>query len=84
MSRIRKSMSTATGTQQLTPDVAFFIHTNAYGRWQSDYDTGVFAPAYLHRRHPDGTIDTVRLSPTQENYLELQGRSPKDVAIGRI
>ena len=83
--RIRSAMSLATGTQQHTPDEAFFAETNARGRWQADYDAGAQQVAYAHKRHPDGTCDTVKLEATSYNqWLEMGGLAGRDVAAGRI
>lgn len=82
--RIRSSMDMATGTQQFVPSQAFFIQTNAIGRWQADFDTGAFAHTFIHRRHPDGTVDSIRMEPNFDHYLELNGRGGRDVAAGRI
>ena len=82
--RIQRGMNQGTGTSQWTASQAFFIRTNAVGRWQSDFDTGAFAPAYYKQRNSDGTVDSIKLEPTFENYLQLQGRGGKDMAAGRI
>lgn len=77
-------MNQATGTQQFTPQQNFFIRTNAVGRWQSDFDTGAFAPTYFMQRNSDGTVDSIKLEPTFEEYLKLAGHGGKDFAVGRI
>ena len=83
--RIVSGMSLATGVQQHTPVEAFFAETNARGRWQSDYDAGAQQVAYAHKRHPDGTVDTVKLEATSYNqWLEMGGLAGRDVAAGRI
>ena len=83
--RIVSGMSLATGVQQHTPDEAFFAETNARGRWQADYDAGAQQVAYAHKRHPDGTCDTVKLEATSYNqWLEMGGLAGRDVAAGRI
>ena len=83
--RIVSAMSLATGTQQHTPDEAFFAETNARGRLQADYDAGAQQIAYAHKRHPDGTCDTVKLEATSYNqWLEQGGLGGRDVAVGRI
>lgn len=84
MNRIRSSMSNATGTQQFTPDQEFFIRTNAFGRWQSDFDTGAHAPVHIHCRHADGTVDTIAATTHMDNYLLMQGKGGRDIAVGRI
>lgn len=83
-SRIQSGMNQGTGTTQWTATQAFFIQTNAIGRWQSDFDTGAFAPAYFKTRNNDGTVDTIKLEPNFGGYLNLQGRGAKDFAAGRI
>ena len=83
-SRILSSMDMATGTQQFVPSQAFFIRTNAVGRMQADFDTGAHAPAFIHRRHADGTVDSIRLEPAIDQYLELTGHGGRDIAAGRI
>jgi len=83
--RIINGMSLATGVQQRTPQDDFFIETNARGRWQSDFDAGAQQVAYIHKRHADGTIDTVKAEPTVYNqWLEMGGLGPRDMAAGRI
>jgi hypothetical protein len=82
--RILASMSLATGTQQRTPSEAYFVDTNAIGRWGGDYEVGVHAPAYVHRRHSDGTCDTVYVHPIAGGYSELGGQGGRDIAVGRI
>ena len=77
-------MNQGTGTGQWTASQAFFIRTNAVGRFQSDFDTGAFAPTYYKQRNIDGTVDTIKLEPNFENYLQLQGKGGKDMAAGRI
>ena len=83
--RIVSGMSLATGVQQQTPGLEFFAETNARGRWQADYDAGAQQVAYAHKRHPDGTCDTVKLEATSYNqWLEMGGLAGRDVAAGRI
>jgi len=82
--RIIGSMRLATGTQQLTPEQQYFQETNAVGRWSADYDTGAHAPAYLHRRHDDGTCDTISLNCDNGVYTEMGGQGGRDIAAGRI
>jgi len=83
--RIVNGMSLATGVQQHTPQDQFFIETNAVGRWQTDFDAGAQQPAYIHRRHPDGTVDTIRAHARLDNtWLEMGGLGARDVAVGRI
>ena len=82
--RIQSGMNQGTGTTQWTASQAFFIRTNAVGRFQSDFDTGAFAPAYFHQRNNDGTVDTIKLEPNFSNYLVMQGKGAKDFAAGRI
>ena len=77
-------MSMATGTQQNTPTQEFFIQTNANGRWQADFNTNAQQVAYIHRRHADGTIDTIKAEPKFDEWLELGGIGARDVAVGRI
>ena len=83
--RIVNGMSLATGIQQQTPQDQFFSETNARGRWQADYDAGAQQVAYIHKRHADGTIDTVKAEPTRFNqWLEMGGLAGRDFAAGRI
>jgi len=82
--RIVRGMNQGTGTTQWTPTQAFFIQTNAVGRWQSDFDTGAFAPTYFQQRNSDGTVDSIKLEPNFGEYLKLQGHGGKDFAVGRI
>lgn len=82
--RIQNGMNQGTGTGQWTASQAFFIRTNAIGRWQSDFDTGAFAPSYFKQRNNDGTVDTIKLEPNFESYILAQGKGGKDFAVGRI
>jgi hypothetical protein len=82
--RILASMNLATGTDQFAPQQSFFIETNADGRWAANGQTTVHAPAYIHRRHPDGTCDTISCRPTVHYYQEDCGKGARDVAAGRI
>ena len=66
--RIQRGMNPGTGTSQWTASQAFFIRTNAVGRWQSDFDTGAFAPAYYKQRNSDGTPCSPVRDPAT-NYL---------------
>jgi hypothetical protein len=80
--RIMDGINLATGTQQFTPNQAHFINTNAVGRWATTAPTS--NPAYLHRRHADGTVDTIGLHANENEYLELGGKGGTDIAAGRI
>ena len=82
--RIVLGMNQGTGTTQWTASQAFFIRTNAVGRFASDFDKGAHAPAYFKTRNTDGTVDTIRLEPTFESWLQLQGKGGKDFAAGRV
>jgi len=82
--RIIGSMRLATGTQQLTPEQQYFQDMNVAGRWAADFDSGAHAPAYIHRRHDDGTCDTISLDCNNGVYSEMGGQGARDVAVGRI
>lgn len=77
-------MDMATGTQQIVPSQAYFRQTNANGRMQADFDQGAHAPAFIHRRHADGTVDSIYLHANGDHYQELGGQGARDVAAGRI
>jgi hypothetical protein len=79
--RIRSLMA-ALGPNQLTPGPSYFV-TNARGRWPTDSVIGPHAPAYLHRRHPDGTVDLVGLncSDATDEFTEGPGTMARDFAI---
>jgi hypothetical protein len=82
--RLTTSMQGAAPWQQLTPDQMFFRNTVGAGRWQADFDTGAHAPANLMRLGPDGTLDTVKLEPDGDAWIDLGGRGATDVAAGRV
>lgn len=81
--RIQSSMNRAAGTQQFTPDQSFF-RNDAAGRFQTDVNIGAVAHAHLMRRHPDGTVDTLKLEPNIDHYIEHNGHGGRDMAAGRI
>lgn len=83
-SRLLSPMSLAAPVQQLTPDQRSFRDSVANGRWQADFDAGANAPANRMVMHPDaGTVDTVRMEPDGDQWIDLGGRGATDVAIGR-
>lgn len=80
--RLTSAMAPAVGVALLTPDQTAF-RANATGRWGADPAYGAHAPAYMMKRHPDGTVDTSRLEPDGAEWLDLGGKGGRDVGAGR-
>lgn len=81
--RLTTPMGLAAPVQQLTPDQQWF-RDMASGRYQADFDVGAHAPVNAMRHADDGsTVDTVRLEPDQDSYLDLGGQGSRDFAAGR-
>jgi hypothetical protein len=82
-SRLLSPMSLAAPVQQLAPDQRAFRDSVANGRWQADFDAGANAPANRMLHHADGTVDTMRMEPDGQEWIDLGGRGATDVAIGK-
>jgi len=81
--RIRSKTERMAGTSSVkTQDD--FRRTNFRGFWPTENQNEAVHPAYLHRRHADGTIDLIRLEPSIHGYIELGGKGCQDFAAGRI
>jgi hypothetical protein len=81
--RLTTSLAGAVPWSQMTPDQSYFRDTVATGRWGADPEIGAHAPAYMMKRHPDGTVDLVKLEANGKVYLDLGGRGARDVGAGR-
>jgi hypothetical protein len=68
--------------QQLTPTQSYFRDTIAGGRYQADKTVGASVPINAISAHPDGTVDTIRLEPHGNLYLDLGGKGATDTAAG--
>jgi hypothetical protein len=73
----------AIGCSQYTPNQAFFVDTNARGRWaHSPFDK--IEQAVHIRTTPDGTVDMIRLESGIGGWTHLGGQGGLDIRAGRF
>jgi hypothetical protein len=81
--RLTTSMAGAVPYSQMTPDQAYFRESQGGGRWGADSWIGAHAPVHHMRRHPDGTVDIIRLEADGTTYLDLGGSGARDMGAIR-
>jgi hypothetical protein len=74
----------ALGVQQFTPTQAFFINTNARGRWASDALTTTTHTANHVKVFEDGTVDCIVLQNGNGCWYDMGGKGAYDVRAGRL
>lgn len=81
--RLTTAMAPAVPVAQFTPDQQYFRNSIGAGRWQADFNTGASVPMNHVRVGPDGTVDTIRMEPDGDSYMDLGGQGARDMAAGR-
>jgi|FreactTroBogLake_1042271.scaffolds.fasta_scaffold12257_3 hypothetical protein len=82
--RLTTPANPALGVQQFTPTQAFFIETNAAGRWATDPNTTVTHTAHHMKVNDNGTVDLIALQSGQGCWYDMGGKGAYDVRAGRM
>ena len=82
--RLTTSPNPAFGVQQFTPTQAFFVETNARGRWATDPQTTVTHTAHHMKVSEDGTVDLIALQSGVGCWYDMGGKGAYDVRAGRF
>ena len=81
--RLQASIPGAAPWTQLTPAQNYFRNSLGTGQLALPSNEVADSNLYQHKRHPDGTVDNIRLEPSIHVYLDLGGKGGRDTCVGR-